>query len=156
MIAVYAGPREALRDLFALAEDSGEQLTEYLERGRVLVARIDDSIVGHLQLVATHHASTVEIKNMAVVGDRQRQGIGTALIQAARRDPLTLGGRRMIVATAAADIDNLQFYQRNGFRCTHIERDAFTPASGYPAPIEINGIILRDRVWLDLELPDQP
>ncbi len=30
-----------------------------------------------------------------------------------------------------------------------IERDAFTPATGYPQQIVIDGIPLRDRVWLD-------
>jgi hypothetical protein len=33
-----------------------------------------------------------------------------------------------------------------------IERDAFTPAVGYPAGLMIEGIRLRDRVWLDLQL----
>ena len=155
-IGVYEGPRVALHDLFALAEDSPEQLAAYLERGRVLVARIDDRIVGHLQLVPTGDPGTVEIKNMAVDSDLQGQGIGSALIDAARHDAMKVGIRQMIVATAAADVDNLRFYQRNGFRCANIERDAFTPATGYPIPININGILLRDRVWLDLELTDQP
>jgi len=38
-----------------------------------------------------------------------------------------------------------------GFRMLRVERDAFTPAAGYP-PIEIDGIPLRDRVWLSLTL----
>jgi hypothetical protein len=55
----------------------------------------------------------------------------------------------MIVATAAADIENLCFYQRLGFRMRSIERDAFTPERGYPAGTLVDGIELRDRVWLD-------
>jgi hypothetical protein len=58
----------------------------------------------------------------------------------------------LVVATAAADIGNLRFYQRLGFRLRSIERDAFTPAIGYPPGLEIDGIELRDRVWLDLSL----
>ncbi|MBL7618776.1 MULTISPECIES: hypothetical protein [unclassified Frankia] len=49
--------------------------------------------------------------------------------------------------------DNLRFYQRRGFRFRAVERDAFTEATGYPAGIVIDGIELRDRVWLDLALP---
>jgi hypothetical protein len=60
-------------------------------------------------------------------------------------------GSAVLVATAAADIDNLRFYQRHGFRLSAIERDAFTPATGYPE-IRIDGIDLRDRVWLDHDL----
>ena len=53
------------------------------------------------------------------------------------------------VATAAADIGNLRFYQRRGFRMRSVERDAFTAATGYPPGTFIDGIELRDRVWLD-------
>jgi len=56
---------------------------------------------------------------------------------------------RVLVATAAADIGNLRFYQRQGFRMRSVERDAFTPATGYPPGLLIDGIELRDRVWLD-------
>jgi hypothetical protein len=55
----------------------------------------------------------------------------------------------VLVATAAADIGNLRFYQRQGFRMRSVERDAFTPATGYPPGLLIDGIELRDRVWLD-------
>jgi hypothetical protein len=30
-----------------------------------------------------------------------------------------------------------------------VERDAFTSATGYPPGLLIDGIELRDRVWLD-------
>ena len=58
----------------------------------------------------------------------------------------------ILVATAAADIGNLRFYQRQGFRMRSVERDAFTPATGYPPGLLIDGIELRDRVRLDREV----
>jgi hypothetical protein len=58
----------------------------------------------------------------------------------------------MLVATASADVGNLRFYQRCGFRLASIERDAFTAESGYREQIQIDGMPLRDRVWLDLPL----
>jgi hypothetical protein len=51
--------------------------------------------------------------------------------------------------STTADIGNLRFYQRQGFRMRSVERDAFTPATGYPPGLLIDGIELRDRVWLD-------
>jgi hypothetical protein len=42
-------------------------------------------------------------------------------------------------------------YQLLGFRMLRVERDAFTPATGY-AEIEVDGIALRDRIWLSLTL----
>jgi hypothetical protein len=58
----------------------------------------------------------------------------------------------LLVSTAAADVDNLRFYQRVGFRMRSIERDAFTAATGYDRGTSVDGIELRDRVWLDLSL----
>jgi len=148
----YAGDRSALRALFELAEDSATELDSYLSRGRVLVAKTGCDIVGHLQLVDAGAPGLAEIKNMAVRVDHQGRGFGRRLVQAA----LTLLAAEEMalvrVATAAADIDNLRFYQRQGFRMRSVERDAFTEASGYPPNSEVAGIMLRDRVWLDLEL----
>jgi GNAT superfamily N-acetyltransferase len=148
----YTGDRESLRWLFALAEDSENALGSYLHRGRVLIARVDGQIAGHLLLVDTGTPGEAELKNMAVRADLQSHGIGAALIQAARALLTTTGGRVLHVATAAASAANLHFYQRQGFRMRVVERDAFTAATGYPPGITVEGIPLRDRVWLDMEL----
>jgi predicted N-acetyltransferase YhbS len=75
--------------------------------------------------------------------------VGRRLIQAAVDLAAAESVTTILVATAAADIGNLRFYQRQGFRMRSVERDAFTPATGYPAGLLIDGIELRDRVWLD-------
>jgi GNAT superfamily N-acetyltransferase len=92
---------------------------------------------------------------MAVLESHQGRGIGRALIEAALELARAEGRSSLIVATAAADIGNLRFYQRMGFRLRSIERDAFTEATGYPAGLEIDGIELRDRVWLDRSVADR-
>jgi L-amino acid N-acyltransferase YncA len=79
-------------------------------------------------------------------------GVGAALVRAAIELARADGRSALVVATAAADVGNLRFYQRLGFRMRSVERDAFTPQTGYPEPIEIDGIPLRDRVWLDLSI----
>jgi GNAT superfamily N-acetyltransferase len=144
----HAGPRRELRGLFELAEDSASELDGYMDAGRVLVALSSDRIVGHLQLIEG------EIKNMAVLEAHQGQGVGRTLMEAAIRTALDEGRTALVVATAAADIGNLRFYQRLGFRMRSIERDAFTEANGYPAQL-VDGIELRDRVWLDVDLADR-
>ena len=65
-------------------------------------------------------------------------------------------GTALVVATAAADTDNLRFYQRQGFRMRSVERDAFTPASGYPLGLRADGVKLADRVWLDRPVGPTP
>jgi GNAT superfamily N-acetyltransferase len=148
-IELYSGPRESLRSLFGLAEDSRVQLDSYMHLGRVLVAVSGREIVGHLQLVDTDDPSHVELKNMAVHEALQGQGIGAELVEAAVRLLARESVLTLLVATAAADVGNLRFYQRQGFRLRSVERNAFTPSTGYPPGIRIDGIELRDRVWLD-------
>jgi len=148
----YVGAREDLRPLFELAEDSAAQLDSYLGSGRVLVARSGGSVVGHLQLVETDRSGEIELKNMAVREDLQGRGIGGQLVRAAIELVAGAAGSSVLVATAAADIGNLRFYQRQGFRMRSIERDAFTSETGYAPGIVIDGIALRDRVWLDYPL----
>ncbi|HVU93410.1 MAG TPA: GNAT family N-acetyltransferase [Jatrophihabitans sp.] len=150
----YSGTRTDLRPLFELAEDSASQLDRDLDLGRVLVARRAGAVVGHLQLVDTERAGEVELKSMAVRPEEQRRGVGRALVTAATRESRAGGYTRLLVATAAADVGNLRFYQRLGFRFLSVERDAFTPRTGYPDPIDIEGIALRDRVWLSQSLVD--
>jgi predicted N-acetyltransferase YhbS len=89
---------------------------------------------------------------MAVSEHRQGQGLGARLMQAALTLLAAEGVRTVRVATAAADIGNLRFYQRLGFRMRSVERDAFTESNGYPPGTQVDGIPLRDRVWLDIQL----
>jgi GNAT superfamily N-acetyltransferase/catechol 2,3-dioxygenase-like lactoylglutathione lyase family enzyme len=147
----HGGPRESLRPLFELAEDSARELDGYIDEGELLVAVSGEETVGHLQMTG---AEELEIKNMAVLPEHQRQGVGRALVEAAIERASERSGSRLRVATAAADVGNLRFYQRLGFRMRSIERDAFTPATGYAPGIEVDGIALRDRVWLDLAIAD--
>ncbi|WP_315832206.1 GNAT family N-acetyltransferase [Bradyrhizobium prioriisuperbiae] len=123
-----------------------------MELGEVLVARIGDEIVGHLQIVETERADEFDLKSMAVDEARQRQGIGEALMRAAVDHCRRRGGHRLIVSTAAASTGTLHFYQRLGFRMFRIVRDAFRPESGYAMGISIDGIPLRDQVYLDLDI----
>jgi GNAT superfamily N-acetyltransferase len=150
-IAEHTGSRQELVWSFRLAEDSEESLAGYLDDGRVWVARDPDGrVVGHLQAVA--HGDAWEIVNTAVAERRQGRGIGRRMIAHVVSQARDAGARRLVVATAAADIGNLRFYQRCGFRMERVVQDAFVPATGYPDPIEIDGIPLRDQVWFRMDL----
>jgi GNAT superfamily N-acetyltransferase len=138
-----------------MAEDSEAQLDSYLDAGQVLVALAGDRIVGHLQLVDAQDARYSEIKNMAVEPSYRGRGVGRTLIDAAADLVRKQHRSMLLVATAAAGIDNLRFYQRSGFRIRSVERDAFRPAQGYPPDARLHGIALHDRVWLDLSVRGQ-
>jgi ribosomal protein S18 acetylase RimI-like enzyme len=152
VVELYQGERAVLRPLFELAEDSASELDSYLDQGRVLVARLCGEVVGHLQLVGTERPDQAEVKNMAVREDLQGRGIGGTLLRAAHDLLAAEGTHDVRVATAATDVENLRFYQRHGFRMRSVDRDAFGPATGYPADADMDGVPLRDRVWLDRHL----
>jgi predicted N-acetyltransferase YhbS len=112
-------------------------------------------VVGHLQLVDGQDASEAEVKSLAVVEGQQAAGIGSALLAKAVAACREEGRSTLLVATAAADTRVLRFYQRAGFRMLRVERDAFAPETGYPST-DVDGIPLRDRVWLSLSLTTLP
>src|SRR4051812_7773897 len=99
-IGWHAGDRAEIRALFELAEDSAEQLDRYMDLGRVLVARETQAIVGHLQLVEGGSTGELALQSMAVAEDRQRRGIGRAVVQRAIQVARAAGGRSLLVATA--------------------------------------------------------
>ena len=74
------------------------------------------------------------------------------LVEAAVDAARSAGARRVVLATGAADIGNLRFYQRCGFRMDRVVRDVFTSEAGYPDGLEVDGIPLLDQVWFSLEL----
>lgn len=149
----HEGPRVSLRHLFELADDSSAEIDSYIELGRVLVARDGHGeTVGHLQLIPTGLPDTIELKSIAVREDHQGRGIGRRLVERALAICRDEGTRAVTVTTATADIDNLRFYQRRGFRAIAIERDVFTEAKGYPPQLEANGIPVRDSITFTLLL----
>ena len=151
-IESYHTDRNALLPLFELADDSLVQVRAYMALGNVLIARDGDMIVGYLQIIDTDAAGTLEIKSMAVRETYQGRGIGRRLVEAAVIHCRNHNVHRLIVSTATADIGNLGFYQRQGFRMYRIVQDAFGPSSGYPEGALIDGIPLRDQVFLERAL----
>ncbi|MCA0045670.1 GNAT family N-acetyltransferase [Mesorhizobium sp. B283B1A] len=128
------------------------QISGYIGRGEVMVAREGGRIVGHVQIIETGEGGVFELKSLAVRPARQSEGLGRALVTAAITRCRERNGQRLIVSTATADIGNLRFYQRQGFRMCRIVQDAFGPSSGYPEGLLVNGIPLRDQVIFERDL----
>ena len=149
--SLYSGSRELLAPLFSEADDSESQIASYRELGDVLVAIENGHILGHAQIVETRETGVVELKSLAVREDRRCQGIGTALVAASLAHCRNRDAQSVLVATAAASIGALKFYQRQGFRIKRVIRDFYSPVRGYQ-PRRLNGIPLLDEVILDLAL----
>jgi ribosomal protein S18 acetylase RimI-like enzyme len=144
--------RERFLPLLLLADESLEQVRSYLHRGDLFAfVERDGGAVG-IVLTIPDEQGSVELKAVAVDESRQNLGIGRRMLAAVLEELRRRGVRRAIVGTANAGIGQLAYYQKAGFRLLRIERDFFSPARGYPAVMEDNGIRLRDMVWMDLDL----
>ncbi|HKS57916.1 MAG TPA: GNAT family N-acetyltransferase [Steroidobacteraceae bacterium] len=153
LLSVAAGEqRERFLPLLLLADESLEQVRSYMQRGDLFAfADREGEAVGIVLTIPDEHGS-VELKAVAVDAARQNLGIGRRMLAAVLEELRRRGVRRAIVGTANAGIGQLAYYQKAGFRLLRIERDFFSPARGYPAVMEDNGIRLRDMVWMDLDL----
>jgi N-acetylglutamate synthase-like GNAT family acetyltransferase len=105
LIGWHTAARGELRELFALAYDSREQIDRDLPLGRVLVASDEASIVGHAQIVECDTADELELRSLAVAKRCPRRGIGRALVEHAIAACRADGARTLVVATATADME---------------------------------------------------
>ena len=151
--SVAAGvEREQFLPLLLLADESLEQVRSYMQRGDLFAFIDPDSAAVGIVLILPEADGSVELKAVAVDATRQNLGIGRRMLAAVIEELRRRGVRRAVVGTANAGIGQLAYYQKAGFRLLRIERDFFSPARGYPAVMEDNGIRLRDMVWMDLDL----
>ena len=144
--------RERFLPLLLLADESLEQVRSYMQRGALYAFVGHDGVAVGIVLTLPAEQNSVELKAVAVDTTRQNRGIGRRMLAAVIDELRRSGVRRAIVGTANAGIGQLAYYQKAGFRLLRIERDFFSPARGYPAVMEDNGIRLRDMVWMDQEL----
>ena len=147
--------RDRFFDLLLLADESEQQVRSYMNEGD-LFAFIPAGEREHAGMVLAIPAGNgvVELKAVAVVPGLQNRGFGKRMLAEVLAELKRLGYRRAIVGTGNSGIGQLAYYQKAGFRLSHIERDFFSPERGYADAIEENGIPLRDMVWMDLDLSD--
>lgn len=161
LVTVAAGPaREAYLPLLLLADEAEPQVRSYYQTGDLFALRpasaaADTEAIGMVLVVPHGAADAVELKAVAIAPAWQNQGRGQQMLGLVLAELLRRGVRQVVVGTGNSGIGQLAFYQKAGFRLSHIERDFFTPARGYPADLAENGIPLRDMVWMDQELSSQ-
>ena len=150
-IALHEGSRRELWPLFKLADDSAAAIGEYLEQGVVHVATTGELAVGHSQVVEVE-PGVCELRSLAVLPGRRRKGLGTRLVARSVSWLRERSMDRLVAGIPSASLDVLGFYQRLGFRLLRVDRDAYGPEHGYSEELRANGIRVRDRVWLELDL----
>lgn len=96
---------------------------EQIERGEVLVAEIGDRIAG-FAVILDHHGKA-ELDGLFVEPELWRQGVGSALIEAATHETRRRGLSLLtVVANPAAE----EFYAKCGFAVEGVTDTRFGPA----------------------------
>ncbi len=132
-------------NLLLQADETKEGIDQYLFDSDVYVARVAgrDEPVGVMCLLWVD-ANTVELMNIAVDEPFRGRGIGSVMIEEAVRIAAAGGFREIILGTGTEDFApaQIRFYERNGFRKSHLRENYFVDK--YPdEPIFENGVQLR-------------
>ena len=136
-------------ELLYLADPSKEAVTDYIRRGKLYSAYIDNKVVGAYAILMTRPL-TLEIMNIAVEESHQRKGIGKVLINHAINTSKDLNAKVLEIGTGNSSIYQLAFYQKCGFRITGIDKDFFK--KHYKETIIENGIECIDMIRLSMDL----
>lgn len=139
-----AEERILCRPLFLLADESDAMLARYLDRARLIVAAEGDTVVA-TALVTDEGDGVAEIKNLAVVPQRQRSGLGRRMVEAVRAH--CRGTFRTLRVGTGAGTPTVRFYEKCGFREVGRIPGFFT--ANYPEPIWEAGVRLVDMAVLE-------
>ncbi|HEU4616857.1 MAG TPA: GNAT family N-acetyltransferase [Gammaproteobacteria bacterium] len=90
-----------------------------------------------------------EIIYIAIESGRRGRGLGKAAIAEILAEAKRRGVRAVLVGTSNADLDNVAFYQKCGFRIDSVRPDYFAYLA---SPVYANGIRIRDMLVLRYEL----
>lgn len=96
-----------------------------------VVVEEDNQIVGYV--VYSFHGPTLEIENLSVKEDYQRQGIGAGIINMLKTR-MTKGGRKNLIAVVCENnLPGHLFFKAQGFRATKVVKDYYDnlDADGY-------------------------
>ena len=129
-------------DLLLLADEQEDMIDRYLSRGSMFVLK-DETVIGEC-VVTDEGSGVLEIKNLSVYPEYQRQGYGEKMIELIAdlyRDSYTV----MQVGTGDSPL-TVPFYEHCGFIRHHIISRFFT--QHYDHPIFEGGRQLIDMIVL--------
>lgn len=135
--------------LLLLADETREAIDKYVYDSDVYVVYQGEDKAAVFCLYRIDK-DTIELKNIAVASSLQGKGIGSILIKEIIAIAQKSGYRELIVGTADCGVDQIRFYERNGFVKYAIKENFFI--DNYPEPIIENGIQLKDMVMLRMDI----
>ncbi|MBF2351345.1 GNAT family N-acetyltransferase [Listeria welshimeri] len=137
-------------ELLLEADPSEEQITKYLTKSYVLQLINNHNVIGIVCLLPLNKYQ-LEIMNIAVSSTHHNQGIGKKILNKAFEYTIQENFSEIIVKTGNSSINQLAFYQKNGFRMQQIIPNYFP--TNYPNQTIIeNGIKCLDQIILLKEI----
>lgn len=131
------------------ADPSKRSIQEYLERGKLYLALLDQKVVGCFVLMRTR-PNTSEIMNIAIRPEFRGKGIAKQCIAYAEQLSKQEGCRTLEVGTGNSSLEQLALYQKCGFRIVGVDRNYFI--KHYVQEIYENGIKCVDMIRLEMVL----
>jgi GNAT superfamily N-acetyltransferase/catechol 2,3-dioxygenase-like lactoylglutathione lyase family enzyme len=119
------------------------------------VAVLEERPVGLL----TYHIMGGSCEIVTIDSDLDRGGVGSALIEAARKKAAALGCWRLWLITTNDNLHALRFYQKRGFTLATIHVDAIRESRRLKPQIPLtglHGIPIRDEIELEFRLGASP
>lgn len=134
-------------DLLLLADETREAIEKYIYGSDIYTVFKSGNLnpVGIFALYKLNDEQ-IEIKNIAVLELYQRKGIGSYMLKKIKEISGEENYKEIIVGTADSGINQIQFYERSGFKKYDIKKGFFV--KNYANPIIENEIMLRDMVML--------
>lgn len=133
--------KQSLLPLLLIGDESEYMIARYLDRGTLYAANIGSEPVA-VCLTTDEGDNVVEVKNLAVLPQYQRKGIGRAMLEYIER----LNSGKTIILGTGETPSTLSFYQACGYTYSHRIPNFFT--DNYDHPIIEDGIMLKDMVYL--------
>lgn len=133
------------------ADPSEKCIDRYLPQSKCFGAFVEDSLAD-VCVTNLNETGDWEIFNIVVIPEKQKQGIGTKLLNFVIRYFENIGEKSLELGTGTFGYQ-LLFYQRFGFRVESIRRNFFV--DNYSDPIYEDGVQLKDMLRLSLKLTVQ-
>ena len=135
-------------DILLIGDEQEDMVMRYLDRGRLFVMEKADEACA--VCVVTDEGGDLEIKNIAVLPQYQRKGIGREFISFIEKK-FTGQYKRIILGTGDSPL-TVPFYEKCGFKRYSVIKNFFI--DNYDHPIIEAGVRLCDMICFEKELSE--
>ena len=149
MIREVTGNKRDYLSLLLLADEQENMIDQYLDRGTMFILEEDGQVVGEC-VVTKEGADIIEIQNLAIAPEYQRQGFGKSLVSfvAERyRNEYNI----LQIGTGDSPL-TVPFYESCGLTVHHVIPNYIL--EHYDQPIFEGGKQLKDKVYLRMNLTE--